>query len=48
MHEIQKNKALNLGKWNKNPSKDLLIKIKKEQRRKEYWNRRMKIQEILK
>ena len=41
LEEIERSKVLQFGKWNRDPSSDLLIKIKKEQRRKEYWNRRM-------
>lgn len=43
LEEIKTSKALALGEWNKQPTAELLIKLKKEQRRKEYWNRRMNI-----
>jgi hypothetical protein len=41
LEEIEHSKVLKLGEWGKEPTKELLVKIKKEQRRKEYWNRRM-------
>ena len=43
LDEIEKSKILKLGDWNRIPTSELLVKIKKEQRRKEYWNRRMNI-----
>ena len=43
LEDINKSSNLRLGQWNKEPTQDLLIKIKKEQRRKEYWNRRMNL-----
>jgi len=33
--------SLHLGSWNRDPSREFLIKTKKEQRRKDYWHRRI-------
>ena len=42
IEELQASQALQLGEWNREPSPDMIMNMKKEERRKEYWKRRIK------
>jgi hypothetical protein len=42
MEELQSSKTLQLGEWNRDVDKSMVMNIMKEERRKEYWKRRIK------
>ena len=42
IEELQSSHALQLGEWNRSVSPELVMNLMKEERRKEYWKRRIK------
>lgn len=42
MEELKSSHTLQLGEWNRELSPELIVKIMKAERRKEYWKRRVK------
>ena len=41
LEELQSSQTLQLGEWNKIPSANMMVNMMKEERRKEYWKRRI-------
>ena len=42
IEEIQSSQTLQLGKWNREPSVNFVVDMMKQERRREYWKRRIK------